>query len=98
MGLDIAFSRELALKAGIEVQLFQNGTDAAVEEARENGDYGYAAWLSNVREHVRVPGMDYWVDSEGSDTDFVVRANKWGSTYAPLTQWLAANNIDWTEF
>lgn len=50
------------------------------------------------REYIQVPNAHYSVENNGVDIDIVVRANKWGSTYAPLTEWLKANNITWSEF
>ena len=41
--------------------------------------------------------MEHWVNDEGLDT-YIVRANKWGRTYKPLTEWLTYNAIEWSEF
>ena len=59
---------------------------------------GYLDWLYAKEPCVRVPGMEHWVEDNGGGDNIVVRANKWGHTYAPLTQWLKANNIEWDEF
>lgn len=44
-----------------------------------------------------VPGLECWVVDSGSGDEVIVTANKWGRVYQPLTEWLKANSIDWTE-
>ena len=46
---------------------------------------------------VQVPGMDWWVEDTGASEQIMVRANKWGRTYEPLTEWLKAHGIEWVE-
>ena len=100
MGLDIAFNRKQAIEAGLVLTKERNGTDDAIARAKELGDTEYLKYLNGVSECVKVPGANHLVYSGGStdDIDIIVRANKWGRTYAPLTQWLKANNIEWSEF
>ena len=95
MGLDIAFDRILATDAGME---FDNIPNSDRTEFDADEDPEYVAWCQASTPCVRVPGMDFWAADDGAGDHIVVRANKWGRTYAPLTAWLTANNIPWTEF
>jgi hypothetical protein len=98
MGLDISFNREEAIKAGMETSAMRNGSDASIQLAEEDeADGRYLEWLYEVQQVIRVPGMEHWVNDEGLDT-YIVRANKWGMTYKPLTEWLTYNAIEWSEF
>jgi hypothetical protein len=100
MGLDIAFDREKALAAGMQTRMATNGSPEAIAQAQDNWDEDpdYNRWLEEVVEIIRVPGMMYWVTNDGLDGDVVVRANHWGPTYKPLTDWLKENQIEWSEF
>jgi len=103
MGLDISFSRKEAIEAGMETSAMRNGSDESIRKAERDiaegvlDDGDYVKWLYEVQQVVRVPGMEHWVHDEGLDT-CIVRANKWGSTYKPLTEWLTYNTIQWSEF
>ena len=103
MGLDISFSREEAIEAGMETSAMRNGSDESIRKAERDiaegvlDDEDYVKWLYEVQQVVRVPGMEHWVHDEGLDT-CIVRANKWGRTYKPLTEWLTYNAIEWSEF
>jgi len=98
MGLDISFSREEAVEAGMETSAMRNGSDASIQLAEEDeADCRYLEWLYEVQQVIRVPGMEHWVNDEGLDT-CIVRANRWGMTYKPLTEWLTYNAIEWSEF
>jgi hypothetical protein len=98
MGLDISFSRKEAIEAGMETTAMRNGSDASIQLAEEDeADGRYLEWLYEVQQVIRVPGMEHWVNDEGLDT-CIVRANKWGMTYKPLTEWLTYNAIEWSEF
>ena len=109
MGLDISFNRKQALAAGLKVKLMRNGSDQdiALQENSQYDDPEYLAWLKREEEVIEIPsgelnlwGQHRYTDS-GSSPDhenFCIRANKWGSVYEPLTNWLKANNIDWSEF
>ena len=94
MGLDIAFNRKAALDAGLVLEMVQNGSEG--ESCSDDPEFN--AWLQETTECVHVPYCDHLVSNDGSVTDIIVRANKWGRTYEPLTQWLMLNNIPWTEF
>ena len=98
MGLDISFDRKKALAAGIEVQITTRGTEDEILAAAENEDPEGYSYLTELVTFVRVQGMNAWVEDDGYEDCFVVRANKWGRTYAPLTNWLKAHDIPWDEY
>ena len=99
MGLDLAFNRETAQKAGIVITQERRGSDDEITYALESGvDKEYLAWLSSLVTYISIPGTNMSVEDCGSSDDIVVRANKWGRVYEPLTNWLKANNIEWSEF
>lgn len=91
MGLDIGFIRAEAIKAGLELKTISRNANYHHED-----DEDYIEWASEIIEVMLVPNALHCVEVEGSDVIFV-RANKWGRTYKPLTDWLKANNIQWTE-
>jgi hypothetical protein len=98
MGLDIAFNKAAALTAGLQITYERNGTDeqiAAAIDAAE--DDTYIGWLQRVAEMVHIPDTEFCTENCGVN-DIVIRANKWGSIYAPMTAWLKAHNITWSEF
>lgn len=98
MGLDIAFNRAAAIAAGMELVKALNGTDEEITRAKEiGGDDDYVKYLERKDEFIKVPGTEMLVHNGGVDA-IVVRANKWGRVYGPLTTWLKANNIEWSEF
>lgn len=88
--------------------------DTELEMARmENRDDEYIAWLEEEITLLRVPGMNGWVEAFISNpyvkvgdnwvkkedvTDYVIRANKWGHVYGPMTNWLKVHHISWSEF
>lgn len=96
MGMCVSFSRELAVKAGIEFKILQNNPDY-----KPNPEYpeapDYVKWCGESEECIKVPGTDFYI-ANGGVRAIVVTANKWGRAYAPLTDWLTANNIPWEEF
>lgn len=97
MGLDIAFNREAALAAGIKTSMVRNGTDEQIARAIAEGwDEDHIKWLHEESEVIHVPDTDIQVAVDGVDV-FIVRANKWGMVYAPLTRWLKSHGIDWSE-
>ena len=98
MGLDISFDRKKALAAGIEVQITTRGTEDEILAASENEDPEGCSYLTELVTLVRVPGMKSWVEDDGYEDFFAVRANKWGRTYSPLTNWLKAHDIPWDEY
>ena len=94
MGLDVGFNRKAAVKAGLKLEIVPN--DGRYDE---DDPQDYIDWCLASSEVVYIPGTDHCVTNDsGSDKHIVVRANKWGSTYYPLTEWLTANNIPWDEF
>lgn len=98
MGLDVAFNRQQALNAGLKLVTETNGTKQQVAEAMLEGRTEYADWLAQTIEYIVCPRNQYLVANGGADGMIVVRANKWGQIYEPLTKWLKANNIQWSEF
>lgn len=99
MGLDIAFNREKAIAAGLVIYTDRVGSDEDIANAKadEDFDQDYVDYLSRERKFIQVPNASHSVE-DGGVTDIIVRANKWGSTYYPLTEWLTANGIEWCEF
>lgn len=105
MGMDVAFNRGQALAAGLVTRTERRGTDQQIRMAKhviERGDVDqpdqdYLDYLEEITTDIQVPDAGHWVEDDGAGEHIVVRANKWGRTYAPLTQWLRANNISWTE-
>ena len=82
----------------------------ALEEERVEGP-GYwetsrREWLQKEVQVIEVPNADHCVQAgegwsvtpDGTETDiFFVRANHWGNTFAPLTEWLDSHGISWDE-
>ena len=92
MGLDVSFSTKLALQAGLKITIGYN--DYA--DLREDGYDDAKDELCYVMEVPYAPSR--LVDADVMLENIVVRANKWGETYGPLTTWLKDNNIPWSEF
>lgn len=97
MGLDISFNRAAALAAGATFRKERAGNEEEIRLAIQDGDKHYLNYLQSMQEYVRIPGMSWDLHNGGYDS-IVVRANKWGNNYEPLTTWLKANNITWDEF
>jgi len=76
--------------------MIQNNPDY-VHDPEYPMDDDYVQWCAQSSECIKVPGTDHYVSNDGV-RNIVVRANKWGRTYYPLTAWLTANNIPWEEF
>ena len=106
MGLDVFFNRQAATAAGMQFQTFTKGQPEQIEKARlvhlANPDDAWSEdhylWLQKDDPCLRVPGIN-WV-SDGGHPDFPytsVRANRWGNTYEPLTDWLKTHHIQWEE-
>ena len=94
MGLDIAFDRKKAVAAGLMFEIIPND-----ETFDSNDDPDYIEWCLKSQECIAVPNSDHYVANDsGSDEYVVVRANKWGHTYYPLTGWLTKHGITWSEF
>lgn len=97
MGLDISFELKKLLDVadGVETQI-------DVVDFRSVGDSKQRLSLL-----IRVPGMPVegsmktWVQADTFETEGVlmaiVRANKWGRVYEPLTTFLQLNSIEWGE-
>lgn len=94
MGLDITFNRKQAEEAGMFFKVIPN--DGIYDE---EDDPAYIQWCLSSTECIQVPGQDHFVANDSGDPNRVmVRANKWGNTYYPLTDWLTKHEIKWSEF
>lgn len=86
MGLDVNFRLKPALDAGLR-------TRVVVE------DYDNEQMIITL---LKVPGYAHWSAAYMAVDDGIamatVRANKWGSTYDPLTKFLAKHDIEWGEY
>ena len=102
MGLDIAFDKELALKAGLVTHKERNGCEQSIKQAMNDplAEDDYKAWLQAEITVLHVPNTDITTEvyADTEDPRFIVRANKWGSIYKPLTTFLTEANIPWEEF
>ena len=106
MGMDVSFSRKDAINSGLKLVRATNGSPESIKEAeleaKENPSergMGYLKWLQREEELVKVPFTDLLVCNDSSDDEtIVVRANRWGQVYRPLTTWLRNNRIIWDEW
>jgi hypothetical protein len=101
MGLDVAFSRQRALEAGMTLTVSTRGRPEEIKKAEADKltDPDYLEYLRQEAELVNIPNTVLIADNNsGSRDHIIVRANKWGRIYTPLTVWLAANGIEWSEF
>ena len=98
MGLDITFDRTRAQEAGIKFETFPNASPESIEASKDDPDKNYQAYLASSTRYIEVPNSGHFVADDGVGDFITVRANKWGRTYEPLTQWLVNNNIDWEEW
>ena len=99
MGLDVSFDRNKALAAGLQTKIIRNGDDDDLQRALEYGeDEDYIQWLQESSECVIIPFTEAFVTNDGVGDQIIVRANKWGKNYLPLTLWLKHHNIEWDEF
>lgn len=99
MGLDISFDRNKAFAAGMRFKIVPNGTEDDLRRAHlydESEDY--IQWLQESSECAIIPFTEALVENCGAGDTVVVRANKWGKNYLPLTLWLKHHNIEWDEF
>lgn len=99
MGLDISFDRNKAFAAGMRFKIVPNGTEDDLRRAHlydESADY--IQWLQESSECVIIPFTEAFVTNDGVGDRIIVRANKWGRNYLPLTLWLKHHNIEWDEF
>ena len=98
MGLDIAFRKDLALKAGLEIFNQPNGSPEEIAAALADGDLEHHAWLNQRSAVFHVPNANHLVCVDVGEDHLIVRANQWGHTYEPLTRRLTEHNINWDEF
>jgi hypothetical protein len=98
MGLDISFNREQAIKAGLELVTLDHRHDLEDISTDLQDDLDFMRWANEKVVCIKVPETGHLVEDDGVPEYITVRANKWGRTYYPLTDWLKANNIEWDEF
>ena len=111
MGLDITFSRQEAIDCGFTFEMARNGSDEQIKEyeveravdgalAGEYFDEGYYDWLNTEIELINIPHTSISLVNDGTTTseNCIVRANKWGPAYLPLTTWLKINRVEWQEW
>jgi hypothetical protein len=106
MGMDIAFDRQRAIDNGIEIKEEQRGSSEEILMAAQDGaSTDYLEWLEGMSTLIRVPemrvpetGNEFWVEADKGGNDLIVRANRWGMTYGPLTSWLDSKGIGWETF
>jgi hypothetical protein len=98
MGLDISFDRKQAIAAGMQFVDATNGSAMCIQDAIDNEcDADYITWLQESTRFVTIPNLGLLRTDDGNADTVIIRANKWGNAYTPLTQWLAENNIEWNE-
>lgn len=98
MGLDVSFNLNQAKEAGMTTEMVQNGTLQEAQQAAEEGEGFYAQWLMEQSIVAYIPGTEISVHASICEGNMCIRANQWGSVYAPLTKFLRDNNIVWDEF
>ena len=96
MGLDIAFNRKAAIDAGLHLETMRRGSEEDIAETYIDPDH--MAWLMEEITCIHVPFAQHLVEDDGDDERIIIRANKWGRTYHPLTMWLKLHGIEWDEF
>lgn len=101
MSLTLLFPRSPAIEAGLKHRIERVATDAEIEIAVANQDNpDYIDYLRTMQELIRVPGTKQWRENYlfGMDDQTIqVTANKWGSFYEPLIQFLREHGIEWEE-
>lgn len=99
MGLDLYFNKQKAIAAGLRLVTETNGTAEEIARAKQqtDADADYLDWLKEECQVIDVPNSEYRVVAIDCGDDLVVRANKWGNVYAPLTTWLKSKDISWDE-
>lgn len=106
MGLDVVFTAGDAIKAGAHFFMLPNGTVEEVARALAEGNPSEAEWLQEQRCYMDIgagrsdePHIFEVYNKWPSPEDRIdVRANKWGRSYAPLTEWMRKHNIEWEEW
>ena len=81
------------------------GTAAEIEKAEldyaedpcETTEY-YLGYIKAEQLLGNITGYPSFFNVEVFEGDALVRANTWGSLYAPLTSFLEVNNIAWDEY
>lgn len=101
MGIQVAFNRTEAMKAGM---LCCEGRSKTFEWCDVAGDYVHDGWRTfrciqlwdedeSENTEIIVSAADY-----GDDETIIVDFNRWGSNRGPLENWLLNNHISYEEF
>lgn len=100
MGLDVQFNITKAVEAGLILRDQANGSPEELALAsKQEASPDYIAWLMEVETVMEVPNRDgIYIHAEIHADSIIVRANKWGLTYIPLTDWLREHSITWEEY
>jgi hypothetical protein len=105
VGLDIKFNLSAAVIAGMAIRTETIGDKEAIamaeKEYAENAYPTAKEFLDWVSSTILVATIPEYIESfvvDAFENDAVIRANKWGSLYKPLTSFLEVNNIPWEEF
>jgi hypothetical protein len=107
MGLDIKFNLSEVVRAGMAIHAEVNGTLAERKIAEQQyaeepceANQRYIDWLKEFSMIGNIPNYihSFSIDiTDAPNGNAYVRANKWGSLYEPLTDFLMANDILWDE-
>lgn len=97
MGLDISFNLKPALIQGMETRI---GVEAGLEYDDEDGQMTVEP--ERIMSLVRLPGQEVWREADlfistHGTVRAMVRANRWGTFYAPLVDFLEQHDIKWVE-
>ena len=100
MGLDVRFNKTKAVEAGLILRDRANGSPEELAIAlKHESSPDYIAWLKEVEATMEVPNRDgVYISADIHEDSITVRANKWGLTYIPLTDWLREHSITWEEY
>lgn len=98
MGLDISFNRTKAVEAGLVLIKERRGSEQEIAAIRAGDDASYYRYLMEEVDFIKVPTLGSWVENSGVGNTIVIRANKWGYVYYPMTEWLTQHGITWGEF
>ena len=97
MSMSLLFDRRAALEAGLLISVVPNLTSDQLALIDEQGeDPEYIKWANGLSYVVHVPTTDLKVVDQLQDTGsstIDITANKYGSVYQPMVDWLTSNNI-----
>jgi hypothetical protein len=104
MGLDIKFNLSEVVRAGMAIHTETNGSLTERKIAQQQyaeepceANQRYIDWLKEFSMIGSIPNHIHSFGVDVAENNVYVRANKWGSLYEPLTDFLMANDILWDE-